>query len=58
MNTKKYKRSRRKSKKHKRYKKRGGAVVTYTSVTGKENPTLTAQLISEYQTNLMNKVIN
>lgn len=38
-------------------KRRGGASITYTT-DGGENKALESQLVSSYQTNQMNKIIN
>jgi len=40
-----------------RRRKKGGAVVTYVSATGPD-PLLASQMISAYETDRMNRIIN
>ena len=52
-----YKSRRLRKRRRTRRRKRGGNVVTYFT-TGPPDPTLASQLISTYQTEQMNKIIN
>lgn len=47
----------RKRRRRTRIRKRGGTTITYRT-TGPPDPTLASQLISTYQTEQMNKIIN
>lgn len=51
-----YKSRRLRKRRRTRRRKRGGAITYFT--TGPPDPTLASQLISTYQTQQMNKVIN